>query len=536
MAVKLTLAQVGAWLFVGGVLTASLVSCGAMGDDASYEDGNMPGAGGTDGIAGNGGSGGSGGSGGDPPEEEREGSFRAPVATTRYVWSANTESGRVALIDAARLEVRVVEAGFQPTLIAAVSRPGEDRDVALVLNSGSWDATVLTATEDGVAAKTAKLHPGANAWAVSPSGRWAVAWSDFREVTSPDPVEGYQDLTLMDLDSSPPEVTRVSVGFRPTRLSFAEDESELYVVTEPGISIVELGDAPGVAALLALPTGAVGPLGRDVTVTPSGEYALVRQEGEETIDILPLSGAPGVTLELGAPVTDLDMTEDGARGIAALRATSEVVVFDVSRVLANPEDFNRITLEGAAVGSVSLPATPRRAMVYSTALQSDKLTILDLTLSLTYLSHRTVELKAPIFAALGTDNAEYGIALMSPPQGSQKAGAFAVVPLGATTAPRIVATDAPVHQVALAPDGTRAVVTTRDDAFKRYGVHLARMPSLQVDHLTLASAPLSVGVVPSAGRAFVSQQHPEGRITFIDLDTGSARTLTGFELGSRVVQ
>jgi hypothetical protein len=29
--------------------------------------------------------------------------------------------------------------------------------------------------------------------------------------------------------------------------------------------------------------------------------------------------------------------------------------------------------------------------------------------------------------------------------------------------------------------------------------------------------------------------HPEGRITFFDLATGAARTLTGFELASRVV-
>jgi hypothetical protein len=42
-------------------------------------------------------------------------------------------------------------------------------------------------------------------------------------------------------------------------------------------------------------------------------------------------------------------------------------------------------------------------------------------------------------------------------------------------------------------------------------------------------------VVAGARRAFVAQQHREGRITFIDLISGEARTLTGFELGARVV-
>jgi hypothetical protein len=43
-------------------------------------------------------------------------------------------------------------------------------------------------------------------------------------------------------------------------------------------------------------------------------------------------------------------------------------------------------------------------------------------------------------------------------------------------------------------------------------------------------------MVPVARRAFVAQAHPEGRITFVDLETGAARTLTGFELAAKVVE
>lgn len=539
---KLRQLRGGVWLIAGASLLLAQASCGEdMGSSALEDaDGGTGGTGGSGfgGSAGNDGLGGSGGGGGaePPPEEELESSYRAPVATTRYVWSANPESGRVALIDAERLDVRVVEAGFQPSVIAAVSRPGEPRDVAVVLNAGSWDATLFTATPDTVETETAKIHPGANAWALSESGRWAVAWSDFRQEKKPDPVEGYQDLTVLDLGVSPPAATRVSVGFRPTRLAFNADESELFVVTEPGISVIDLSDTPDISGLIALRSAEVGPTGRDVTITPSGSHALVRIEGESTIEFLSLTDDASVTLELDAPVTDLDLTADGSRAVAALRSTSEVVVIDVEQALVSPTSFDKVALTDAAVGSVALPADPQRAMVYSTALGSDKLSILELAAGPSYLSYRTVELKAPVFAALGTDNAAFGVALMSPPQGSSKAGAFAVVPLATTIAPRIVATSAPVHQVALAPDGERAVITVRDDKQRTYGVYLARMPSLQVDYLDLASAPLAVGVVPTAGRAFVSQQHPEGRITFIDLETGSARTLTGFELGSRVVE
>jgi len=44
------------------------------------------------------------------------------------------------------------------------------------------------------------------------------------------------------------------------------------------------------------------------------------------------------------------------------------------------------------------------------------------------------------------------------------------------------------------------------------------------------------GLVPEANQAFVAQQHPEGRITFIDLDTRELHTLTGFELATQVGQ
>jgi hypothetical protein len=56
-----------------------------------------------------------------------------------------------------------------------------------------------------------------------------------------------------------------------------------------------------------------------------------------------------------------------------------------------------------------------------------------------------------------------------------------------------------------------------------------------VDRYDLASPPVAVGVVDGANRAYVAQNHPDGRITFIDLTSGEARTLTGFELAARVV-
>ncbi len=61
------------------------------------------------------------------------------------------------------------------------------------------------------------------------------------------------------------------------------------------------------------------------------------------------------------------------------------------------------------------------------------------------------------------------------------------------------------------------------------------MPSLTVDSSPLATRPIAAGIVAGAGRGFVAQEHPDGRITFVDFDDGEARTLTGFELAGEVV-
>jgi hypothetical protein len=90
--------------------------------------------------------------------------------------------------------------------------------------------------------------------------------------------------------------------------------------------------------------------------------------------------------------------------------------------------------------------------------------------------------------------------------------------------------------VAFSPDGAQAVIATRDLVKKKYGVYLVALDNYQQSFVTLSSPPLAAGIVPDARRAFVAQAHPEGRITFIDLDTGSEHTLTGFELAAKVMQ
>jgi hypothetical protein len=56
------------------------------------------------------------------------------------------------------------------------------------------------------------------------------------------------------------------------------------------------------------------------------------------------------------------------------------------------------------------------------------------------------------------------------------------------------------------------------------------------DPIPLGSPPVSLGLAPFARKVFVGQEHPTGRISFIDVESGSVQTITGFELNDWIVE
>ncbi len=136
-----------------------------------------------------------------------------------------------------------------------------------------------------------------------------------------------------------------------------------------------------------------------------------------------------------------------------------------------------------------------------------------------------------MLAVFSAPDAKHAVVVHDKVDGSS--GAFSILPLEKNLPAKIVATDA--IPTAVSVTNNRAIVAERNDATGTFGAYLARMPELMVERYPLASPPISVGIVDGARRAFIAQEHPDGRLTFIDLETGNARTLTGFELAARVV-
>jgi hypothetical protein len=494
-----------------------------------------------------------------PPEAEREATYRAPVVTGPFVWAANPSSGRVAVIDANSFEIRSGRAGNQPSVVAGLELPTGARR-ALVINTGGSDASLLELTDDTIAARQVPLHPGADTWSVSPDRHFAIAWTDARKAARLDASDGLQDITVVEIgDDGALGATRLTVGYRPNGFSFDTQSRRAFGVTEDGISVVDL--TPGAVRLTDLvPLPRATRAQPDVSITADGSRALARIEGSRVLFDIDLQSGATRELELGGVITDLDLSANGARAVAVIRevaattpevdagvapdggadagsespapSASEAVFIDIPAGLTDPAQRRTLTIPNGGAGSVVLSADGSRAVLFSNALGSGLVTLVG-----PQLEQRSVDLLAPVRAVFLTADAAHAIALQDPPAGSIKKGAFSVLSLAAVRAPKLVAADAPAELVALDPgDATRAIVTVSDPATGLFGTYFVRMPSLQVDFSPLPSRPLSSGTVPAAGKAFVAQEHPEGRITFIDLAEGQSREITGFELSAKVVK
>jgi hypothetical protein len=272
------------------------------------------------------------------------------------------------------------------------------------------------------------------------------------------------------------------------------------------------------------------------------------------VGVVDLTSGALTPLELSGPVTDLDLTDDGTRAIAVVRQTAEVAVIPLGNAAPALADVTHLTIAGETIGQTVLTAGGTTAVLYSNAVSSERITVL--SLSAAPPTWRTLRVHAPVLSVIATADG-HGAVVLHPGDNSTIAGnadagvssdagtasgstttpvasAFSLLPLDGTHPALIQATDAPIQAVAVSADD-RTLITVRDDRQAIFGAYVGQFPTLAVQRYPLASPPIAAGVAAAARRGYVAQQHPDGRITLIALDSGDARTLTGYELGARVV-
>lgn len=510
-----------------------------------------------------------------PNEMHVEDEFQAPVATGNFVWSANPMSGRVAYINASTFDVETTPAGDGPTYLAAVPDPSQD--VAIVLNVRSEDATLLRVDAQGTL--TTQTYPAttdANAWAISPSGHWAIAWTNATFVQAPDPTQSFQSVAVMDLTAKAPDSvtpapsTLLAVGYRPTEIAFTADESQAFAVSQDGISTLQLtgvptpvvtrldgfeapnaplldagapetGAGPGDAGAIATPATVIDAgtsTTPDVSFTPDGAYALIRTDGVPWITVDRMQDGTLTAVPLPSPPTDLSLSPKGDFAVAVLRDTSTVAILPIPGIFTDPTTVTTIAVPGHTIGRGIVTADGKSVILFTTTGVEQSLTVLTLQPT---PSQRTIPLHAPVEAVFPSSDGQYAVVLNQLPAGTSGStqGAFSVVPIAQSLPAVIESLPAAPNAVAVAAD--RAIVSTGNANSGPYGLYLVLMPSLEIQSYALASPPTAVGIAQGASRGYAAQDFSEGRITFVDLaegDAGSApatRTITGFELSAGIL-
>jgi hypothetical protein len=478
--------------------------------------------------------------------------------------------------------VRLADAGQAPTYLTALpAAPNTSK--ALVINVKSHDATLLSAGDGQAVAASPPipLQPDANAWAVSKTGKFAIAWTDTQALTNVDPAQGFLAITVIDLTGTPPVPTRLIVGFLPSRVFINDAETQAFVVASTGISVIDLTAAGGPSVLREEPVSRdlrEDATTRDVSVLPDGSYALVRHEGSATITLLNLADGSLQDVVLPGPVTDLDLVPDAHSALAVVRGDplpqtgaagagnedadagdpdasmtgeggggaldpdagaaqvrSTLAILPIPGIFDAPGSFAAVSVDDV-FGLVNIAPQGTQALLYTNAVASSHITVLQTAAGPSYLSHRAITVHGDVHEVFPSPDGAYAIASLLPQGTSGKPG-FAVVPVDALLPSRTQTTEAPVFAVAQSSAPQQRAIITVSDGAANFAAYVVRMPELVVDRVKLPSRPLAgaTGLVPDAGMAYIAESHPQGRITFIDLETGVPRTITGFELSAKVV-
>ncbi|HEX6241345.1 MAG TPA: hypothetical protein VFZ61_10645 [Polyangiales bacterium] len=523
-----------------------------------------------------------------PPEQEVEVPFEAPQAGKTTVYVPNPGTHRVAAVNATTFAIETLPSGLSPTYAATV--PGQD--VAIVLNVGSSDASILRTTDGKTTLERLRIGHDQNAIAIAPDGLHALVYFDAR--LSKKLAQSFQDVSVVNLTPGQEAVRGVSVGFRPRAVRFSGDGKRAFVVTEDGVSVIDLAatdNGPTIAQLVSVGDKVGEPVSSDVQIVPDGSFAVARREGDPRLRLVDLTSGEIKTLtfeglqalapadagvdagdagdagvpEAGAPdagdagadggaplphgnleLTDLDLAADGSYALAVIRNAGALLRIPLPAGFDDPTTIKVLPIEVPNLGSVNVSKQGNLAVLYATALPVEAVVLVDLNDPA--LRQRAVRLRKAVRGVALADDGSRALVLhqkgpAAPPGANEEARIDASEGYSVIEVPQGIAklqlTNAAPNEndLVVTPDVGRLFLLLRDDGTKVRNVEMVDLRSLQVTPQTLAKPPTSLGLIPGAARLFVSQESEGGMITFLDVVSGKiVHAVSGFELSGRVRQ
>ncbi|MFM2161756.1 MAG: hypothetical protein RLZZ383_1268 [Pseudomonadota bacterium] len=481
-----------------------------------------------DGSADTGGAGG-----GAPAETEDDRLALRPSETDRYVFVANPDEDSVTRIGVTTLSVRTVSVGRQPTAVLVTP----DWQTAVVFNQG--DATVTLLDAETLEAREISVRANLNHLVLSPDGRWALLWHDVAAESSNDPAPtgaaSYNEISAIDLASG--DHHPLVIGFSAKTLQFTPDGSLALATADASLATIDLsGDRP-VPAFLPIADPLSPPVAAEVEVSRDGAFAFLRQQNVDALTVVDLVSRDVYAVPVGAGPSDLDLTPDGQHVVVVSRDAAEVARFEAADPFAIP--VVTPIAGGTPLGSILLHDNGS-AVLYTNATALDRYATWNLDEPEMFLQPlvkpatsmaRTPDGDGLLVIHGRTDNPDG-----STPTPYRNKPALSLVRLDDQRTNTLSLVD-DISGYATSSDGTRGYAILDGRAY----LEILDFETLIYEELALRSPAVFVGTLPDLEPedgdqppAWVSQQHPLGRITFYDADDASSQTLTGFALNGAI--
>jgi len=489
-----------------------------------------------------------------PPETEYD--LTEPHSSRRYVWVAMTDQDRLAKIDGTSLEVTSVPVGDRPDVLATL--PGTD--TAVVLDSVNGAATVVRPAAGSVTSELYPTLPNLNRLATTPGGKYAIAFFDLNKAIADagsleavTQVGSFQDVTVLAVEPGAQRAVDLTVGFRPREVEVDATGQYAFVITDDGVSVIDLplmtAGEPTIVPPIPVTSDPFGDAsGVEVDVVSSGEFAVVRTPGEASVRVARLLGpnaGEGWDIPLPRAPSDIDLAPDGNRVYATFRDPPGLAVIDVPGDAFDPSGVTQVDLADATGGQLVLSADGARGLLFTNAVLDERLTVVELDQP--GFPHHTYPLQKSVrtvgFDPTGTKVIVLHARAPGNPEDAtnfddyidRKPG-YSVVDV-ATGFAKLQITEVDPDQFTFAGTAHRAYVTL--DGGDAEGA-VAAFQQIELDTgvvrtVELGSPPDAIGLLPDSNKIYVSQRHPLGRVSFVDVSTSLVQTLTGFDLNSQII-
>lgn len=285
------------------------------------------------------------------PEVEKDYAFSLPAIYDQQVYVANETLNTVAVIDSESLAIRTIPVGFRPTKVVGPSIPDAVGASIIALNQGSASVSVINPVSGQV--DEVRVMPGANALVASPGGEYAVAWYDRGAAKAG---ERAGDLSSVSVIKGG-KAYAVAVGFGVRRVSFSEDGQRALVLSDDGLSTIDLAALDGdqfSPPLSTLPPSLISlsPTDLEVLIDRQGRYVVTRSTSFKGLVLLDVAQRQYHLLYLPETPTDIDLVQgQQLELLVMLRAQEQLVRATI------PEGFVNAAAATAPPALMALNAT-----------------------------------------------------------------------------------------------------------------------------------------------------------------------------------